>query len=38
MIKKDLVNELLSLGQSIGDEYDEEEDLYGSVWLPVIID
>lgn len=38
MIKKDLVNELKDQGQNLGGEYEEEEDLEGSVWLPVIID
>ena len=38
MIKRDLVNELKESMQSLGDEYAEDEDLGGSIWLPVIID
>ena len=37
MIKRDLVNELKAQ-QNLNDDFDEEEDLNGSVWLPVIID
>ena len=38
MIKRDLVNELKSMNQSFYDDTEEEEDLTGSVWLPVLID
>ena len=32
------MNELKESMQSLGEEYGEEEDLGGSIWLPVIID
>ena len=38
MVKRELVNELKESMQSLGEEYGEEEDLGGSIWLPVIID
>ena len=38
MVKRDLVNELKDSMQSLGDEYSEDDDLMGSVWLPVVID
>lgn len=38
MIKRDLINELKTMNQSFYDDSEEEEDLTGSVWLPVLID
>jgi hypothetical protein len=38
MTKGDLINELKSMNQSFYDDQEEEEDLTGSVWLPVLID
>ena len=38
MIKRDLINELKNMNQSFYDDTEEEEDLTGSVWMPVLID